>query len=549
MATRTRMRRSLLLTFLLLCLPACASSRVVVGGAPDAGVPPDAAAPEDSAVPLDMLASDAGPVPSGVCADAAAAAPLGVLAVRMDGDTLLGLGAGATQRRLHRVFDGVAIRGDVAATRLLATAERIAGVASAELDCARPSCPRVTEVFIVTAAGVRSAMAERPAGFRDPGIIGLTGDGLLSLRLVRDDRTFESFTRLIDLNAGAILGDLTCCTTLAGSGEPDAGGWRPATLADPEDVRTRAGFVRFVAGAVETRDLGLEGALAWRDAWVSWDAAGVHIDRVSGRRSVRFRRDVEGRLRTPRLYQEPGVDTGLLELWAEGTLHGVVDLEAERSVLLGAPLVSSWETSVETRVDFGLWLVAASGAPRRTVNLASGEVRDHALTEGFAPLEAQYCTPGPSLLPGGDFGLVLRGPERTGAYVLDFLGEAPPRPVGFRLRDVAFGAVQPAGPHLAVIATDGRMTFCPSVEPSDEPPAEGELVGDSFQLLGPDDAQLLREGEGLFGYLDRAGRCALLGDGPRPEELTLLDLTNQERLTFPSGGGWQALDTLPLFIF
>ena len=130
-----------------------------------------------------------------------------------------------------------------------------------------------------------------------------------------------------------------------------------------------------------------------------------------------------------------------------------LDLDEERGILFDAPLVSSPELGVETRVDFGLWLVAVGGAPRRTVNLASGEVREHALPAGFAPLDAQFCTAAPSLLPGGDFALLLRGPERTGAYVLDFLGEAAPRPVGQRLRDVSFGSVQPAGSLFAITAT------------------------------------------------------------------------------------------------
>ena len=109
--------------------------------------------------------------------------------------------------------------------------------------------------------------------------------------------------------------------------------------------------------------------------------------------------------------------------------------------------------------------------------------------------------------------------------------------------------MQPAGALYAIFATDGRMTFCPSIEPSEEPPAEGELVGDSFQLVRADGTQVLAEGEGLHGYLDPSGRCALLGDGPRPPALTLLDLTTGERAALAPDTFWRPLETLPLFIF
>ena len=395
-------------TLTLLLLVACSSSRAVIGrdaAMPDAGVPALDAG-EDALVPP----ADAGPPPTGVCAEAASAAPLGVLAVRMEGDVLLGLEAGGTERRLHRVFADVATRGEVATAALLATPERIAGVASAELDCARPSCPRATEAFVLGPAGVSAIAVDRPAGFRDPSLTGITGDGLLRLRLIRE-RTFASFTRLLDVSTGEVLGDLGCCTSLAGTGEADAEGWRPATLAAPDDVRTRPGFVRFVAGTPETRELGLDAAQAWRDAWVSWDELGVHIDRVSGRRSVRVARDVGPRTRTPRVYRRGGGASDLLELWAEGDLHGAVDLAAERAHLLFEAVASSPEVNVETQLAHGVWLVSAGGAPRHTLELASGAQREHALPAGSRRSTRSTARPDRASCPAATSAFFSAGPS------------------------------------------------------------------------------------------------------------------------------------------
>ena len=309
-------------------------------------------------------------------------------------------------------------------------------------------------------------------------------------------------------------------------------------------ARSRA-FYASSAGARETRELGLPGAVPWRDAWVSWDRAGVHIDRVSGRTSVLFALDVGEAARTPQLFRR--VEAGLLELWAEDALHGVVDLEAERAFLFDFPLVRTPERSVGTAADFGFWLAAVDGTPRRSFNLASGQFFRHRLAAGFEPVASPPCTPVASVLPGGDFGVLLRGPERTGAYVLDVLGELAPRPIGLPLRGVAFGRVQPAGSYLVVGATDGRRSPCPPAEPDESPPAAGELVGDSLQLVGPEGAQALGAGETLAAYLDPAGRCAFVADESAPEEPALLDLTDGRRL--PLAAEWRPLETLPLALF
>jgi hypothetical protein len=533
-----------LLPLLLLAatLGGCASSRAI-GGPPDAGGRRDGGRDGEG---------DAGTSPAGACAAVVADAPLGLLAFSWEGGVLAGLGAAGTRRVLHRAFADVEVEGELDRTGPLWSTELIAGLASATERCGAARCPRRSELFILTPEGVTTVDVSPPRDFRDPLLAGVTADGLVAIVLSRADGFDDAVRRFYDPD-GAVVGELPIGTSLAGQapvgpGFPGPDGWRPARLAEPDEVGWRLGFLRFQGGALETRELGREAAVAWRDAWVSWDAEGVHIDRVEGRRTVPLSVDLEGRPRTPRIHSPSG---GLLELWAEGWLHGIVDLEAERPHLF--PEVAGAENArVGTRSAHGRYLAAVGGAPRWSVDLASGAIDAEALPAGFAPLDASYCTPTPSLLPDGGVALVLRSSGRTGGFAIA-RGESP-RPVGLRLRDVSFGAVIPAGPLLAVTGRTGRETFCPHVAPSDEPAAEGERVGDSLQLLDPGGAQLLDPEEGELAYLDPAGRCALLVDGEAgaPSRYLLRDFATGEEATWeaPSGSpGWLPLETAPLYAF
>ena len=240
-------------TFTLLLVAACAASpgHSGGGGVPDAGVT-DARRPQDGGVDAtpdlrDLSPEgpvDAGAAPNGVCGEAAAAAPLGVLATRREGSALYGLGANGSERLLHRAFADVAVRGEVLLGAIGGPA-RIAGVASAEADCATSSCPRLFEAFLIDRDGVRTASVDVPAGFEDARLLFTAGDGIVQVRVFGAMRS-EDFTRLVDVRAGRVLGDLGCCSSLAGTAPPDAAGWRTARLGEVAGSGAEPGFLRFV---------------------------------------------------------------------------------------------------------------------------------------------------------------------------------------------------------------------------------------------------------------------------------------------------------------
>ena len=530
----------------LALLVGCTRSAVLADPA-DAG-----ALPEDAG----DAARDLGARPE-VCAAAAAGAPLGILALRREGTALHALHAGGRTSVLHRALEDVAARGEPtwsgprfapglqgrpAGEPRVDAPVIAASLVTVEERCGGSRCPRQSELVLLTPDGIVSRRLSFPASFRAPQLTYLTNDGLVGLQVGTEAIGGFSEARFYDAR-GAQVGVLDPGVHFARDGHAGADGWRAASFSD--DAGSGGGFLRFRDGRVETRRPGVEGSV-WRDAWVVWDDAGVHVQRADSRRTIPLALDVGGGRRTPQLAWPR---SEVLLLSAGRFLYGLVALARERATLFPEPLPHDWSSRADLSVGHGVARGSVDGAPRHRVTLDTGAVVPVALPEGLMPLVAGSCTGRPQPVAGGGFALVLRGEERTGGYVAR---GSPPRsldPVGLRLRDVAFGQVLPAGPLLVVMGSTGRDRFCPAVEPSDAPAAADERVGDSVQIVGADGAQLLAPDESVVGYLDPDGACALVGD-PRALDagLWLRDFTRGEDAEV-EGTGWFPVDTLPLFFY
>ncbi|MEM1414301.1 MAG: hypothetical protein AAGH15_05355 [Myxococcota bacterium] len=365
---------------------------------------------------------DEGPPPglpiAGVCATAAEDGPLGVLAVRTEGDTLLGLGANGVRGVLHRAFERQTIRGEPD-WDLQLRPDQVRGVAMAELECGRTSCPRVAEAFSwspvrrFTVPVSPDLLGDLPRGALVA--VGAPREGLLSVPAIADG---EHVTRVFD-RAGRALG-----TVPRGAGyifgAADAEGWRAAHLG----ASGTPGFARFLDGALETRAALGESRLGTPSGWLSWDAEGVHIERVSGRETFAVAAGAGERELRPTHLSFPDY-----QLWLGESPVGYFHTPTETLHLFEEELRTPPSFRFETSVDHGHLLVSVAGMPTLTIELESGRRRSLSLPAGLA-LADEDCPPRALPTAAGGFTVALRESGRVvGTRVEDGRAQAVGRPL------------------------------------------------------------------------------------------------------------------------
>ncbi|MEM1024145.1 MAG: hypothetical protein AAGD10_05715 [Myxococcota bacterium] len=496
-------------------------------GSEDAGVSSDA-----GGEPVDP-----GPFPLTGCSAVASELPLGMLAVSFDGRELIGLRGDGERRVLHRSFDEVEILEPAVLRGLWAAPGRAIGISVADEDCADPVCPRRAELFVVEAAGVRTFDVSAGTRERDPGLGLVTDDGLIlasvPLRPSFDDRRQIA----IDLSTGDRY-ELPSALQWLERGPADMEGWRPARLQLSEHGDPRPGYVHLAGGRTMSVEDAPSDAWHWQGRWL-WLEDG---ELILAERLDRQRIPLTDSLEDARL---GGIRGQVVELSRGRSLVGVIDLVRERTYVLPTFTSTDSESSFQLRIGPDVVLVSQSGLPKARVDLATGRVEslELALPPSHETIQAAYCTPALHPMVDGGYVLALRTPEHTGAFrhqngVLE--------PVGRPVRDVSWVSVVPAGPTLAVSSNTGLRTFCPHVEPSEEPPVGEELVGDSIQLVNAQgDVYVLEEGSRLT-FLDPSGRCAMASSQAPPGAHVLIDLVNGAEVEWQSDAYWLAPFSLAL---
>lgn len=479
--------------------------------------------------------TDAGRPLEGVCAAALADVPLGLVAVRFVDGEVRGLGADGEQGLVYRPFTDGGVRGEVVQRGIVASAGSVAGVMVAERACSRAPCGRRGELFVVTPEGVMTFDVSSPTPERDPGLNFVTEDGLAVVSIPRSASFSDTRVEAIDTMTGTRTPLRARISSLERQ-NADAEGWRLARIGD----EAAPGYVHLERGEIEVAETVSPRPIAFRGAWVSFDEAGVYLEGRTERTTIPLPPGLE-------LTHLGSVFSGAPELRRANAIVGVVDLVRARAHVFDEAIEGGMDRNAQAVVEGDTVLVSEGGLPRLLLDLATGEVRSvrERVPATHEEVSAHYCTP-PARPVGDGLLVALRSDAHTGAFRV---GEGTLAPLGRPVRDVSWVSFVTAGETVVIVGNTGRLTFCPNVEPTDDPPVGEELVGDSTQLVSPDGTVRTLTPETGLAYLDPLGRCALQVPLSWPGTYALLDLVTGDEVSWEGEGAWWPLVNVPVPLF
>ncbi|MGF1465456.1 MAG: hypothetical protein ACFCGT_04915 [Sandaracinaceae bacterium] len=502
-----------------LVLAACAATH---GPSPDGGAPVPDAGPRTHD---DGPRRDGGALPGPLCARAAAASPLGLIAMARAGRDLLALGAGGELRPVHRLFGERALRGELTWRGWQATRATVVALASAEPECGRPSCPRLGEVVLLDAAAGTHVFEVEEAADGGPFLAALSEDGLPVVS-VRETARGESVMLALDPVDGGSRAFPPEVRSYGGEG-PDEDGWRPVRIVTPDPSMVVPAFARLGDESAVPVPGGVPAARTWGAAWVFLDASTG--DLVVARSGGSERRIPLGPGSGGWHLQRVAADHA--ELWRFREPVALVDLARETRIDLPS-LLAPGDDLGQAHSRFGTATYVASGSSRRVlrVALATGDVAATELPADARPfVTASYCGSPPLPLADGRFAVALRRAGGiSGAYVEQVGGALAL--VGRPLHDVLHARLERFSETWVIQGVSGNNTFCPHRAPWPEPAPDDALLLDSIQLVRGEVSLALEDGEHLL-HVDPTGTCALRASVAAgvPVAFDLVDLERGER--------------------